>query len=81
MRVEEYIEQVSDVFVLSDSFLRIKELVDDEESTIDDISEVRITRKSKYVSTLLFSITTSPFLVLTFMKTIIVAIPIQTIPR
>ncbi|GAA0814745.1 HDOD domain-containing protein [Colwellia sp. D2M02] len=40
MRLEEYIEQVSDVFVLSDSFLRIKELVDDEASTIDDISEV-----------------------------------------
>ena len=40
MNVEQYVEQVSDLFVLSDSFLRIKELIDDEASTIDDISEV-----------------------------------------
>jgi HD-like signal output (HDOD) protein len=40
MSVEQYVEQVSDIFVLSDSFLRIKELIDDESSTIDDISDV-----------------------------------------
>lgn len=40
MNVEQYVEQVSELFVLSDSFLRIKELIDDEASTIDDISEV-----------------------------------------
>ncbi len=40
MKVEAYVEQVSNIFVLSDAFLRIKELVDDEASTIDDISEV-----------------------------------------
>jgi HD-like signal output (HDOD) protein len=40
MKAKTYVEQVSDIFVLSDSFIRIKELVDDEASTIDDISEV-----------------------------------------
>ncbi|WP_259337841.1 HDOD domain-containing protein [Colwellia sp. RSH04] len=40
MSAEEYAEQAEDVFVLSDSFLRIKELIDDESSTIDDISDV-----------------------------------------
>lgn len=40
MNIEKYVEQVSELFVLSDSFLRIKELVDDEESTINDISDV-----------------------------------------
>lgn len=35
-----YAGQVSEIFVLSDSFLRIKELIDDESSTIDDISDV-----------------------------------------
>ena len=40
MNIEKYVEQVSELFVLSDSFLRIKELIDDEASTIDDISEV-----------------------------------------
>lgn len=40
MNVEKYVEQISELFVLSDSFLRIKELIDDEASTIDDISEV-----------------------------------------
>ena len=40
MNCNNYIDQVSNIFVLSDSFLRIKELVDDEASTIDDISEV-----------------------------------------
>lgn len=35
-----YAEQTSDIFVLSDSFIRIKELIDNESSTIDDISEV-----------------------------------------
>ena len=40
MNVEKYVDQVGSIFVLSDSFLRIKELIDDEASTIDDISEV-----------------------------------------
>lgn len=40
MNAIEYANQVDDVFVLSDSFIRIKELIDDESSTIDDISDV-----------------------------------------
>jgi len=33
-------EQASEIFVISDSFIRIKELIDDEASTIDDIADV-----------------------------------------
>ncbi|MBL4899664.1 MAG: HDOD domain-containing protein, partial [Colwellia sp.] len=40
MNAIEYANRVSEIFVLSDSFLRIKELIEDESSTIDDISEV-----------------------------------------
>lgn len=40
MIATEYAEQAGEIFVLSDSFLRIKELIDDESSTIDDISDV-----------------------------------------
>tara|TARA_R110000737_G_scaffold53907_11_gene75814 strand:- start:4126 stop:4974 length:849 start_codon:yes stop_codon:yes gene_type:complete len=40
MNVNDYVEQASEIFVLSDSFVRIKELIDDESSTIDDISDV-----------------------------------------
>lgn len=40
MTATEYAEQVGDIFVLSDSFIRIKELIDDESSTIDDISDI-----------------------------------------
>ena len=40
MTADDYVEQASEVFVLSDSFIRIRELIDDEASTIDDISEV-----------------------------------------
>ncbi len=40
MTSDDYVEQTSDIFVLSDSFIRIRELIDDEASTIDDISEV-----------------------------------------
>lgn len=40
MNAIDYAEQASELFVLSDSFLRIKELIDDESSTIDDISDV-----------------------------------------
>ncbi|WP_206483350.1 HDOD domain-containing protein [Thalassotalea sp. G2M2-11] len=36
----DYAEKASEVFVLSDSFVRIKELIDDESSTIDDIADV-----------------------------------------
>jgi HD-like signal output (HDOD) protein len=42
MTVTEYAEQAGEIFVLSDSFVRIKELIDDESSTIDDISDVII---------------------------------------
>lgn len=42
MTATEYADQASEIFVLSDSFIRIKELIDDESSTIDDISEVII---------------------------------------
>jgi len=42
MTVTEYANQAGDIFVLSDSFIRIKELIDDESSTIDDISDVII---------------------------------------
>ena len=40
MTATEYANQAGDIFVLSDSFIRIKELIDDESSTIDDISDV-----------------------------------------
>ena len=40
MNINDYAEQASDIFVLSDSFVRIKELIDDESSTIDDIADV-----------------------------------------
>jgi HD-like signal output (HDOD) protein len=40
MNAAEYAEQASEIFVLSDSFIRIKELIDDESSTIDDIADV-----------------------------------------
>lgn len=40
MNLSDYVEQANEVFVLSDSFVRIKELIDDESSTIDDIADV-----------------------------------------
>jgi HD-like signal output (HDOD) protein len=40
MTADDYVEKSSEIFVLSDSFIRIRELIDDEASTIDDISEV-----------------------------------------
>ncbi len=40
MTAIEYADQAGEIFVLSDSFIRIKELIDDESSTIDDISDV-----------------------------------------
>lgn len=40
MNAEDYAEQAGEIFVLSDSFIRIKELIDDESSTIDDIADV-----------------------------------------
>jgi len=40
MTATEYAEKAGEIFVLSDSFIRIKELIDDESSTIDDISDV-----------------------------------------
>ena len=42
MTITEYADQAGEIFVLSDSFIRIKELIDDESSTIDDISDVII---------------------------------------
>lgn len=40
MNAIEYADQASEIFILSDSFIRIKELIDNESSTIDDISDV-----------------------------------------
>lgn len=40
MTADDYVHQADQIFVLSDSFLRIKELIDDETSTIHEISEV-----------------------------------------
>jgi HD-like signal output (HDOD) protein len=40
MDAVDYAEKASEIFVLSDSFIRIKELIDDEASTIDDIADV-----------------------------------------
>ena len=40
MDARDYAENASEVFVLSDSFTRIKELIDHESSTIDDIADV-----------------------------------------
>lgn len=40
MNANDYAEQASEIFVLSDSFIRIKELIDDESSSIDDIAEI-----------------------------------------
>jgi len=40
MNAFEYAQQASEIFVISDSFIRIKELIDDEDSTIDDIADV-----------------------------------------
>ncbi|NQY63756.1 MAG: HDOD domain-containing protein [Alteromonadaceae bacterium] len=42
MDAMDYAEKAEDIFVLSDSYVRIKELIDDEASTIDDIAEVII---------------------------------------
>ena len=42
MNALEYADKASEIFVLSDSFIRIKELIDDEASTIDDIADVII---------------------------------------
>jgi len=59
MTVDEYVEQASEVFVLSDSFIRIRELIDDEASTIDDISEVILLDPALTASVLKLS--NSPF--------------------
>lgn len=40
MTTDDYISQASEIFVLSDTFIRIKELIDDESSSINDISEI-----------------------------------------
>jgi HD-like signal output (HDOD) protein len=40
MNADNYVKQAGDIFVLSESFVRIRELIDDETSTIDDISAV-----------------------------------------
>ena len=42
MTAIDYASQAGDIFVLSDSFIRIKELIDNESSTIDDINDVII---------------------------------------
>jgi len=40
MSAVEFAQRANEIFVLSDSFVRIKELIDDESSTIDDIADV-----------------------------------------
>ncbi len=40
MNAKQYVNQAKDLFILSDSFLRIKELIDDDSSTIDDIADI-----------------------------------------
>jgi len=40
MNAVEVAKRANEIFVLSDSFIRIKELIDDERSTIDDIADV-----------------------------------------
>lgn len=40
MKAVEIAQKAEEIFVLSDSFIRIKELIDDEASTIDDIADV-----------------------------------------
>lgn len=42
MTAIDYATTAGDIFVLSDSFIRIKELIDNESSTIDDINDVII---------------------------------------
>lgn len=42
MDAMDYAEKAEEIFVLSDSYIRIKDLIDDEASTIDDIAEVII---------------------------------------
>lgn len=59
MYVEDYIDKVSDIFVLSDSFVRIRELIDDDSSTIDDISEVILLDPA--LSAAVLKLSNSPF--------------------
>ncbi len=40
MNATDFAKKANEIFVLSDSFIRIKELIDDEASTIDDIADV-----------------------------------------
>lgn len=40
MSALEFAQKANEIFVMSDSFVRIKELIDDESSTIDDIADV-----------------------------------------
>lgn len=40
MNARDIVEEATDIFVMSDSFIRIKELIDNEKSTIDDIADV-----------------------------------------
>ncbi|TYK66047.1 HDOD domain-containing protein [Colwellia echini] len=59
MTVDDYVEQASEIFVLSDSFFRIRELIDDETTTIDDIAEVILLDPALTASVLKLS--NSPF--------------------
>lgn len=52
MKAIEYVAKASELFVLSDSFTRIKELIDDKASTMDDIAEVIILDPALSVSIL-----------------------------
>lgn len=59
MKAIEYIEKASEIFVLSDSFTRIKELIDDQASTIDDIADVIILDPG--LSAAILKLANSPF--------------------
>lgn len=59
MKANEYVEKASELFVMSDSFTRIKELIDDQASTIDDIADVIILDPG--LSAAILKLANSPF--------------------
>jgi len=59
MNAFEYAEEASEIFVLSDSFVRIKELIDHEGSTIDDIADVILLDPG--LSSTILKLANSPF--------------------
>lgn len=59
MKAIDYVQKASELFVLSDSFTRIRELIDDSASTIDDIAEVIILDPG--LSAAILKLANSPF--------------------